>query len=240
MERCKAQNSVTVHRNRVPMAKQPARHVRNAARWLALHNTVGDGIVQANQGEQCDGSICCNDSCKTDTASCDVCLLISEYYEGAGNDKAVELYNCENTALNLSGIHLCTVRNADTTCIASRALSGTIPPCGTFTLCNSMGTIPTQYCDVQEPGEMVFNGDDRLALFINLDGMVGLSGTDVVIDAFGETAARPIDLIWQNVSYSRCNFTQYSGVGFWDVGSYFNTSAPTQTGLKQPPTQGCN
>ncbi len=200
----------------------------------------GDGIVQTNQGEQCDGSVCCNSSCKTDTSSCDVCLFISEYYEGAGNDKAVELYNCDTTPLNLAGIHLCLVPNADATCATSRALTGTIPAGGTLTMCNSQGMIPAQYCDLQETGMMVFNGDDRLAVFLNLDGSAGLGPNDVVIDAFGETAARPFDLIWANTSYTRCNFTQYLGVGFWDVGSYFNTTAPTLSGLKQPPTQGCN
>lgn len=200
----------------------------------------GDGVVQTNKGEECDGSVCCNSSCKTDTASCDVCLLISEYYEGAGNDKALEIYSCETAPLNLAGIHVCSVRNADTTCATSRALSGTIAPGGTLTLCNSMGMIGAQYCDIQDNMTTSFNGDDRLALFLNLDNSPGLGPNDVVIDAFGQLSSQPLDLIWANVDYERCNFTPYSGIGFWDVSSYFRNANQSFAGLKRPPTQGCN
>jgi len=201
----------------------------------------GDGVVQTSKGEECDGSVCCNSSCKTDINSCDVCLLISEYYEGPGNDKAIELYNCETTPIYLNGIHLCAITNAETTCAVSQALTGIIPPGGTRTYCNAGGMIPAMYCDVQDSASTAFNGDDRLALFLNLDKMPGLSTNDAVIDAFGELATRPFDLIWANTTYSRCNFTPYNGVGSWDVSGFFEVTTSLQyTDLGTPPSSTCN
>ena len=45
------------------------------------------------------------------------CVIISEYIEGWGAyNKAIELYNCGSSPLDLSTIGVCIVRNADTSC----------------------------------------------------------------------------------------------------------------------------
>jgi len=74
-----------------------------------------------------------------------------------------------------------------------------------------------------------------------LDKMPGLSTNDAVIDAFGELATRPFDLIWANTTYSRCNFTPYNGVGSWDVSGFFEVTTSLQyTDLGTPPSSTCN
>lgn len=60
-------------------------------------------------------------------------LFISEYVEGSGNNKAIELYNPTDQAIDLSGFQMVRYSNGGTTPDAI-ALSGTIAPKSTFVL----------------------------------------------------------------------------------------------------------
>lgn len=161
------------------------------------------------------------------------CLIISEYVEGSSNNKAVEIYNCGATALDLSQYGMCLIGNANTSCSAPKTLSGMLPTGGTFVVCNSNSNAAIKAaCQLEDNTVANFNGDDRLILFKG-DPMT-------VIDAFGETAVRPATSIWGNMTLSRCDYTPYLGVGAFDFTmSYTQDASDVSSGLGMPPVMGC-
>ena len=68
-------------------------------------------------------------------------LFISEYIEGSGNDKAIELYNPTATAINLTGYRLERFSNGESTSAAGGVLnlSGSIDAYSTFVIVNGVG-----------------------------------------------------------------------------------------------------
>ena len=168
------------------------------------------------------------------------CLIISEVVEGGGFNKAVELYNCGGSTLDLSGITLCQANGANTNCSATLALSSMLAAGEVYVVCNSQLTDKSS-CDV-ESGVTSFNGDDRLIVFEDLGGMSDKYdvGTDTLYDAFGQYGTQPSTSIWADKTYDRCDFMPYDGVGPFDVLDYFNEEPKdTLTGLGVAPTMGC-
>ena len=147
------------------------------------------------------------------------CVLISEVLEGSSNNKVVEIANCGSKDVQLAGVHLCQINNANHSCTPSRdlALQGSLRPDQTMLLCNTnldqsilpMGT----YCDVLEASVMTFNGNDRLLLYHEESGMAGFQPAgDRRLDAFGQESLDP-GLIWSDTTYTRCDLTPYDGTG---------------------------
>jgi hypothetical protein len=211
-----------------------------------LTGYCGDGTVQSNQGEACDpaSSACCDNNCQLDGSDCTPdCLVISHYLEGAGFNKALSIYNCGPQAESLAGVKFCLYRNADTVCSQYYSFSGTIAPGDVVTICNSQAsdTNANTVCDDFESNVTQFNGDDRIALFLDLDGNDFFSPGDTVIDAFGELDRQPFfEDEWRDRGYQRCNFSTYSGSGAWDVLTYFTQVTGTQMFfLDDVPTAGC-
>lgn len=210
----------------------------------------GDGVVQQGEGEECDGSVCCSSGCQLDLNNCDVgCLIISEYVEAAGNDKAIELYNCDNTAVALDGMELCLVRNGESDCSRYEELTGTLAAGDTLTFCNTSSTFPSNLCDVYEGNATQFNGDDRIVLNLNLDGATTLGSSDVIIDVFGQISRQPLDQPWESKNYTRCNFTAFDGGSTFNLSSYWEDTGACDEfgcdypqvhgGLKVPPSETC-
>ncbi len=208
----------------------------------------GDGIVQSSE-EACDPGVspCCNEFCESDTSSCGPdCLIISEYLEGLSNNKAIELYNCGPSSETLAGVKVCLVSNSNTTCSATYSLTGSIASGDTLTICNpqidpSLG-IP---CDVTNGSIMGFNGDDRLVVWVDVDGDGVLTSADTISDAFGQTSSQPFSTDeWGNQILSRCDQTPYDGMSFFSAYSYFNGRDPfndpsAYDGFGQPPNESC-
>lgn len=123
-------------------------------------------------------------------------IFISEYVEGTGNDKALELYNPTAVAIDLSNYHLERFSNGDATSSAGGVLnlSGTIAAYSTFVIANGVGVTsaatgsspacsPTlqamaDLLDGPYPAPTFMNGNDAIALFngttmIDLLGKIG-------------------------------------------------------------------
>ncbi|WP_162687443.1 amidohydrolase family protein [Bradymonas sediminis] len=153
------------------------------------------------------------------------CLIISEYVEGSSYNKGIEIFNCGSTALQLSDFGVCQINNAETDCEGYQTMlpSHTLAPNEVFTICNSRGTLPMS-CDLEEGSITRHNGDDRFLVFKDDNASGSFErGDDTVTDAFGETEWRPGTLLWENVTYRRCNFTPYFGQTLFEVSDYFST-----------------
>lgn len=170
------------------------------------------------------------------------CLIISEYIEGSGNNKAIELYNCGGLMLDMTKIGLCTIQNDNTTCSSTSLLSGLLQPSTTYGICHTTfaSGAPAGSCNFTSNGLMSFNGDDRLILFEDTDGDGAFSGQDFVLDAFGQASSKPASQPWENVTYRRCNFSPYDGMSSFDASAYFNTGTFDDfTEFGRPPVMGC-
>lgn len=144
-------------------------------------------------------------------------LFFSEYVEGTGNDKALEIYNPTNAAINLTGYSVARYSNGATTSSAGGVtnLSGTIAAHDVFVLVNgqtaatSTSTSPAvsvvlqglaDQLDGAYPAPTYFNGDDAIALEKN----------GVQVDIFGKIGEDP-GTAWTDVfPYTDAQGTWYT------------------------------
>ncbi|MFQ2645660.1 ExeM/NucH family extracellular endonuclease [Aeromonas caviae] len=109
-------------------------------------------------------------------------LLITEYLEGSGNNKAVELSNLGSDAVDLSQYRLALYANGKPITDAptnSLALQGTLAPGASLVLANPSANAEILAKTTQTSGNLVFNGDDALVLYrgseiIDSVGQVGM------------------------------------------------------------------
>jgi hypothetical protein len=140
------------------------------------------------------------------------CLLISEVVESNSLNKAFEVYNCGASTLDLSDFGVCVAPNGATDCTADAMMSGTLAPGGLFVVCH--GSINAAYaslCDLQDSIVANFNGDDRLAIFEDVDGDGDYSNGDIVLDAFGDLTDEPAANPWEDAIYDRCDIVSRDG-----------------------------
>lgn len=91
-------------------------------------------------------------------------LLISEYLEGSGNNKAVEFYNDSTEPVSLAGYRLELYFNGATTVGVSIPLNGQIAAGDVFVLANAAAEPALLALADQRAGGGWFNGDDALVL----------------------------------------------------------------------------
>lgn len=106
-------------------------------------------------------------------------LFFSEYIEGSGNNKCLEIYNPTGSAVSLSGYSIDRYTNGSATVSGSEALSGTIPAYGTYVICNPSSAGNFLAKANATSSVLIYNGDDAVALSKN--------GTNIdVIGRIGE------------------------------------------------------
>jgi len=177
------------------------------------------------------------------------CLIISEYIEGQGmNNKAIEIFNCGTTPIPLADYGICLVRNEATSCSVTDELpASTLEPGAVRTICRTKGGTfndPMQtivdHCEVEMPGLMTFNGDDRIGIFHDADGDGAFGGDDTITDMLGRFGYQPPVWTWQDLSLRRCSFAPTDGESFYDHEEHFTTHAwGQQEDYGTPPVEGC-
>lgn len=141
-------------------------------------------------------------SCLAANAQCNE-LFISEYVEGAGNDKAIELYNPTNSPIDLTGYTLERYSGGLTTSTAGGVLNltGTVAAHSTFVIVNgqttveSGGTSPAVSPVLQAYATTPNNGQLDHAYpaptYMNGDDAITLQKNGVKVDIFGKIGEDP-------------------------------------------------
>ena len=108
-------------------------------------------------------------------------LFISEYVEGSGNNKALEIYNPSASAVDLATAAYTLEIYANGSAVANSPipLAGSVPAGGTFVLKNSSAS--ASIIAQQSSGSLSFNGDDAVVL----------RKAGAVVDAIGQTGFDP-------------------------------------------------
>lgn len=103
------------------------------------------------------------------------CVFISEYIEGAGNDKCIEIYNGTGAPLDLAagGYEIQIFTNGSATVSGTIALTGVIAAGDVHVICNPAATM-MGIAD-QTSGTINFNGNDAVAL-ANAGGILDVIG----------------------------------------------------------------
>lgn len=110
-------------------------------------------------------------------------LIISEYVEGSGYNKAIELYNTSSSEISLGDYTLQRYSNGSSTVSTELTLSGTLAANGTYVIVNADSRADAALIAKADLSDSVvnFNGDDALVL---------MQGTTVV-DSFGQRGVDP-------------------------------------------------
>jgi hypothetical protein len=109
-------------------------------------------------------------------------LLISEYVEGSGNNKALEFYNAGDTAVSLDGYRVDFYFNGSTSSGRSIALVGEVAPGAVHVLAHESGDPALQATANQRGSGSWYNGDDAIVLR-------GRSGE--ILDSIGQVGVDP-------------------------------------------------
>lgn len=103
-------------------------------------------------------------------------LILSEYVEGTGNNKAIEIYNGTGASVNLAAYSIAVYFNGNTVATGNIALSGTLANGATFVVANPSSVAALSSLANLTSGALNFNGNDVVALRKN----------GVNIDVFGQ------------------------------------------------------
>ncbi|MEG0471950.1 MAG: endonuclease [Solibacillus sp.] len=108
-------------------------------------------------------------------------LIISEYVEGGGFNKALELYNGTGAAIDLNSYSLELYANGSVNASAKLALSGSLNNGETYVIYHR-DAVPelTSKGNLENVSVINFNGDDAIVL----------KNSDNIIDSFGQVGAR--------------------------------------------------
>ena len=115
------------------------------------------------------------------TASANASVIISEYVEGGSYNKAVEIYNTGDTAVDLSTYALNFYFNGKTEIGRTITLSGELAPNTTYVVAHSRSAEELKAKAQFDTDGSWFNGDDA----------VTLTNSDIVVDSLGQIGVDP-------------------------------------------------
>jgi endonuclease I/chitodextrinase len=182
----------------------------------------------------------------TDGSNAVVELFFSEYVEGGGYNKAIEIANLTDNAVNLSTYSV--KRQSKGTWESPLTLSGSIEVGDVFVIINSFTEDQTLLTEkdvsIQNVTPMTFNGDDRVGLFKN----------DVLIDIIGDldgttsfaqdiTLRRKYSVTSPTITYTASEWDTFGKDTVDDIGIYaatagLNTSNFNNFKIYPNPTNG--
>lgn len=119
--------------------------------------------------------------CVAGNGLCATDLMISEYIEGSSNNKAVELYNGTDHAIDLAAYELAVYFNGSTTAGLTLNLTGSVAPGDVYVVAHSSAAEAVLNQADFTTGAGLFNGDDAIAL---------MNG-GAVIDSLGQVGFDP-------------------------------------------------
>jgi hypothetical protein len=115
-------------------------------------------------------------------------VIISEYIEGTGSNKAIELYNASPFPVDLDDYELFSYNNGDTSFFVLDAPIGTLAPGETYVVCSSQADADLlALADTSNASMNNFNGNDAIVLTYNLEAIdiIGVVGDTVNEWVFG-------------------------------------------------------
>ena len=121
-------------------------------------------------------------------------LFISEYVEGSGSEKYIEIYNGTGVSVNLSDYRLRLYANGSATTTSDILLSGTLADGQVIVYKNSASTL---YAGINN-ASVNFNGDDAIVLY--------KISTNSNVDIFGRIGNDP-GTAWTATGYSTLDRT---------------------------------
>jgi len=146
-------------------------------------------------------------------------LFFSEYIEGAGNNKALEIYNSSNNAVDLSLYTINRYSNGDPDPTNTMVLSGTIQAKGVVVVTNgqvdsvwvgSYWSVPIDPA-LYDKGDLHGTGDYPTPMYFNgNDAMTLEKITGEIVDVFGKTGFDPGSNGWNDIPP-----TYIAGDEFW-------------------------
>jgi len=105
-------------------------------------------------------------------------IFISQYVEGSGSDRAIELYNPTESPIDLSEFALRIYLDGSQTAYTEILLSGDLDPHATYVLTHPLASAELQTSADRVETNLVFNGNDAIALSFTPTGdIVDLLGT---------------------------------------------------------------
>lgn len=141
-------------------------------------------------------------------------LLFSEYIEGSGNNKALEIANNTGASVNLSAYTIKKQTNGAGSWSTGLALSGTLTTGSKFVIVNSSmssSCFPTSAANISTTAtELTFNGNDAVGLFKN--GVL----IDIIGTFNGGTANFAIDVTLRRKSTVTSPSTTFNLSAQWD------------------------
>jgi uncharacterized repeat protein (TIGR02543 family) len=182
-------------------------------------------------------------------------LFLSEYVEGSGNNKAIELFNNTGSAIDLSasGYRIDMYLNGSTTPRTTIPLTGTIAPGGTYVLVKAHAVAALLAYANQIAAGRWFNGNDAVVLMkgttmVDKIGIIGQNPSPAwmggTVSTANQTLVRkpgitqgttdnqpPYDPSIEWISYPVDTFTN---LGFHNIGVYAVTFHPGDHGAFDP------